>query len=133
MAGHPIDVHVGAKLRELRMQRRVSQMELAGRVGVTFQQIQKYEKGVNRISASKLFELAECLGVEVQEFFAGLPPGGGSKAERAAVPRLSAMDYEILALLGRIDDSEVKKQIRGIVFALVDREKKSDRVSSSRG
>ena len=69
----PVDVHVGARLRALRNSQRLSQEKLANTVGVTFQQIQKYESGVNRISASMLYGIARRLAVPVAAFFEGLP------------------------------------------------------------
>lgn len=64
-----IDKLVGARIRELRLSRGVSQTKLAGEIGVTFQQMQKYEKVVNRISAGRLFAVAKELGVSVGYFF----------------------------------------------------------------
>lgn len=69
----PVDAHVGQRLRLLRKERGLSQTALAARVGVTFQQIQKYETGKNRLSASRLYRLASVLGVDVSAFFDGLP------------------------------------------------------------
>lgn len=65
----PIDVYVGARLRALRLQRKLSQSELAQALGLTFQQIQKYERGSNRISASKLLRAAEYLQAPVASLF----------------------------------------------------------------
>jgi transcriptional regulator with XRE-family HTH domain len=70
---NPIDVHVGGRVRLQRMLLGVSQEKLAERLGLTFQQIQKYEKGVNRIGASRLFDLAHVLGVPVQFFYDDAP------------------------------------------------------------
>lgn len=69
---HPIDVHVGARIRHRRAIVGLNQTELALKVGVTFQSIQKYERGTNRVSASRLQEIAEVLGVPVSHFFEGL-------------------------------------------------------------
>ena len=66
---NPIDVEVGARLRVLRRSRGLSQSDLAERLGLTFQQVQKYERGANRISASKLWKVAEVLKVPVGELF----------------------------------------------------------------
>jgi len=81
---NPIDIHVGARLRLLRTIVGMSQTELAERVGLTFQAIQKYEHGDIRISASRLYELAIILGVSVSSFFVDLPdtasPEAGDKA-----------------------------------------------------
>lgn len=68
---NPIDAAVGERIRQLRKERRFTQTELAEAVGLTFQQIQKYEKARNRISASKLVQIAEILDVEVSELFIG--------------------------------------------------------------
>ncbi len=84
-ARHPVDVHVGARIRALRKKRGLSQSALGKRIGVTFQQIQKYERGANRVSASALYEIAGLLGVPVAEMFAGLlSPGGESESADAA-------------------------------------------------
>ena len=69
---HPIDLHVGRRLRELRLLRGMSQSDLGKCVGVTFQQIQKYERGTNRVSASTLYEFATQLAVSVAFFYDGL-------------------------------------------------------------
>ena len=71
-AANPIDISVGSKLREKRRGAGMSQDQLAQRVGLTFQQIQKYEKGANRISCSKIYQFAEVLNVPVSHFFEGL-------------------------------------------------------------
>ncbi len=70
---NPIDVHVGSRVRFRRMLLGMSQEKLGERLGLTFQQVQKYEKGVNRIGASRLFELANVLGVNVQFFYDEAP------------------------------------------------------------
>ena len=69
---HFVDRHVGSRLRQLRRACGMSQDELAQAVGLTFQQVQKYEKGANRISSSKLYEFAKRLEVKVENFFQGL-------------------------------------------------------------
>lgn len=66
---HPVDASVGAQVRQFRRQRGMTQTELGDILGLTFQQIQKYERGTNRISASKLAMLAEALNVHVGAFF----------------------------------------------------------------
>lgn len=69
---HPIDLHVGQRLRQRRCVLGLTQQRLAEAVGIKFQQIQKYESGANRVSASRLWALAEALGVPVSHFFEGL-------------------------------------------------------------
>ena len=68
-----IDIHVGKRLKIRRNLMGLSQDELAKEIGITFQQIQKYEHGTNRISAGKLFEFAKALNVHINFFFEGLP------------------------------------------------------------
>lgn len=69
---HPVDRHVGRRVAERRIGRGLTQSDLARALGLTFQQVQKYEKGANRISASKLWDAAQCLEVEIAYFFSGL-------------------------------------------------------------
>lgn len=75
-----VDAHVGATIRLRRKTRGLSQAALAQSIGITFQQIQKYERGANRVSASTLVRLARALKCEVADLFVGLP-GGGSRGE----------------------------------------------------
>ena len=69
---HLVDVEVGKRIRVQRTLRKMSQTELGNRIGVTFQQVQKYERGSNRVSASKLVEIANALDVDVRLFFENL-------------------------------------------------------------
>lgn len=69
---HPVDVHVGKRVRHRRWMVGMTQQQLAGKVGIKFQQIQKYETGMNRVSASRLWDIAEALDVPVSFFFEGL-------------------------------------------------------------
>ena len=70
---NPIDVHVGNRVRMRRMLIGMSQEKLGDQLGLTFQQVQKYEKGSNRVSASRLFQMAQILGVTVQFFYDDMP------------------------------------------------------------
>jgi transcriptional regulator with XRE-family HTH domain len=69
---HPVDAHVGKRVRHRRWMLGMTQQQLADRVGIKFQQIQKYETGMNRISASRLYDIARVLEVPVAFFFEGL-------------------------------------------------------------
>ncbi len=69
---HPVDVHVGKRIRHRRWVIGMTQQQLAERVGIKFQQIQKYETGMNRVSSSRLWDISETLGVPVSFFFEGL-------------------------------------------------------------
>jgi transcriptional regulator with XRE-family HTH domain len=66
---HPIDLHVGERIRLRRKILKMSQSQLAERIGITFQQVQKYEKGTNRVGAGRLYDIASILGVDVSFFF----------------------------------------------------------------
>jgi len=69
---HPVDAHVGKRIRHRRWMVGMTQQQLADKVGIKFQQIQKYETGMNRVSASRLWDVAEALGVTISFFFEGL-------------------------------------------------------------
>ncbi|PLR28650.1 transcriptional regulator [Caulobacter zeae] len=71
---HPVDQHVGARIRLRRKLLRISQVKLAQGLGLTFQQVQKYKRGTNRVSASMLYNLAGLLRTRPAWFFEGLPP-----------------------------------------------------------
>ncbi len=81
-----IDVHVGSRIRMRRQLVNMSQEKLGELLGITFQQVQKYEKGANRISASRLFFSAKTLGVPVQFFFEGLPGIDGEGMKEGGSP-----------------------------------------------
>ena len=71
---HPVDVHVGKRVRHRRWMVGMTQQQLGDIVGIKFQQIQKYETGMNRISASRLWDIADALGVAISYFFEGMEP-----------------------------------------------------------
>ena len=73
---HPVDLHVGKRVRHRRWMVGMTQQQLATQVGIKFQQIQKYETGMNRVSASRLWDIAAALKVDVSYFFEGLETGG---------------------------------------------------------
>lgn len=85
---HPVDRHVGAQVARRRLSLKLTQSDLARALGLTFQQIQKYERGANRISASKLWDIARFLDVEIGSFFAGIETG----LDRTALDRLAVPD-----------------------------------------
>jgi transcriptional regulator with XRE-family HTH domain len=86
---NPIDIHVGSRVRLRRMMLSMSQEKLGESLGITFQQIQKYEKGTNRIGASRLQHIARVLQVPVSFFFEDAPggPEGGDAAGMAEAPQ----------------------------------------------
>lgn len=123
---NPIDVHVGARVRLRRMLLGMSQEKLGEHLGLTFQQIQKYEKGINRIGASRLFDLSQVLGVPVQFFYEELAvggPGGAAgfaerPAESYAVEFLGSREgLELNKAFARITDPRVRRSIVDLVRA----------------
>lgn len=71
----PVDIHIGSRIRMRRLQLGITQQEIAGRLTMSFQQVQKYENGTNRVSGSRMAKIAEMLGVDPGFFFANLPGG----------------------------------------------------------
>jgi transcriptional regulator with XRE-family HTH domain len=94
---HPVDVHVGKRVRHRRWMVGMTQQQLAEKVGIKFQQIQKYETGMNRVSASRLWDIADALGVPVSFFFEGLEEqtSGGAGVGHADI----MVDKEALELV----------------------------------
>jgi transcriptional regulator with XRE-family HTH domain len=100
----PIDISIGSRLRLRRLAMGFSQETLAKSLGITFQQIQKYERGTNRIFASRLFRLAQVLRVPVGYFFQGQPPqGAASVAEDANGGAFAPAEEAVHDLLGKSD------------------------------
>src|SRR5262249_24494298 len=83
---NPIDKHVGNRVRMRRMMLKMSQQKLGDAIGLTFQQVQKYEKGTNRIGASRLQQISQVLGVPVPFFFEGAPNSPGMPRGPAMAP-----------------------------------------------
>ncbi|MEJ1991195.1 MAG: helix-turn-helix transcriptional regulator [Maritimibacter sp.] len=95
---HPVDVHVGKRIRHRRWMVGMTQQQLAEKVGIKFQQIQKYETGMNRVSASRLWDISEALSVSIEFFFEGLEGGMAAMAE-ATMPGDILADKEALELV----------------------------------
>jgi len=124
----PVDVEVGHRIRIERLSRGLSQTALANQLGVTFQQVQKYEKGVNRIGASRLFQISKILDVPVQFFFEEAPYTGDGNAVRGmAEPDSEAFILEFLnsreglelnRAFVKIGDPKVRKSVVDLVRAL---------------
>jgi len=115
---HKTDVHVGRRLREARIAQGLSQTALGQELGVSFQQIQKYERGLNRIGSSRLWDVSNILGVPVSYFFEGLAVSEGSRlgdAEPSAP--LSQRALETARALDAIESDEVKSHLHRLVKA----------------
>lgn len=126
-APNPIDRHVGSRVRMRRMMISMSQEKLGERLGITFQQVQKYEKGTNRIGASRVQQIAGILGVPVSFFFEGAPTSDadGAVASEAGNPAYVS-DFlatsEGLALskaFMKVTDPKVRRRIVDLVEAMV--------------
>lgn len=87
---HPVDVHVGKRVRHRRWLVGMTQQQLAEKVGIKFQQIQKYETGANRVSASRLWDIADALDVPVAFFFEGIEESGKKSAQNVAAEAIPA-------------------------------------------
>jgi transcriptional regulator with XRE-family HTH domain len=97
---HPVDVHVGKRVRHRRWLVGMTQQQLAEKVGIKFQQIQKYETGANRVSASRLWDISDALGVPVAFFFEGIEEAQSeTKPMSEAVPADLLGDKEALDLI----------------------------------
>jgi len=115
----PIDVHVGARLRLRRTMLRISQEKLAAALGLTFQQVQKYERAANRISASRLYQLCRILGVRIGFFYDGLDRAHAANpgfAEAAAepfesAPRRQRETIELVESFHVSDDPAVRRRL----------------------
>ena len=123
---NPIDVHVGLQVRLRRKELKISQEKLAEALGLTFQQVQKYERGSNRISASKLYEIARTLRVSIAWFFEGLgDPMKGDDGDSASSAfahgfLLTQDGVDLANLFPKIPERRVRRRIVELVRAMTD-------------
>jgi transcriptional regulator with XRE-family HTH domain len=89
---HPVDAHVGKRIRHRRWMVGMTQQQLADKVGIKFQQIQKYETGMNRVSASRLWDIAEALDVTIAFFFEGLGDAATARPENDLMADKEALE-----------------------------------------
>ncbi|HEV2532442.1 helix-turn-helix domain-containing protein [Phenylobacterium sp.] len=122
---NPVDRHVGLRIRMRRKEMGFSQERLADAVGVTFQQIQKYERAANRVSASKLWELAQALKIGIGYFYDGL----AEIEADASLPQASMQDFlltpeglELAACFPRIPTPRLRRRLVELVRALTEAE-----------
>lgn len=116
----PVDVEVGQRIRLHRLQSGLSQTELAKQLGITFQQVQKYEKGVNRVGAGRLTKIAHVLGVPVMALFGA--PGletAGRDEPRSGASTLTLLTttgaLRLLRAYGRLNDGRMRSSIVQVV------------------
>src|SRR6201989_2009942 len=127
---NPIDAQVGNRVRIRRMLIGMSQEKLGDLLGLTFQQVQKYEKGVNRIGAGRLFEVSRILGVPIDFFYEGVSgPAGGRAgfAEAEAAPPVmefvsSGEGLQLSLAFMKIRDPKVRKRVLDLVKSLAEEE-----------
>ena len=116
----PVDVQVGSRIRLLRKGAQMSQTDLAEQLGVTFQQVQKYEKGITRVSAGRLTKIAAALGVPVSELLGD--DGAGQSNRRAVAEARSPLKLltspgalRLLKAYARIDNGNQRRNIVALV------------------
>jgi transcriptional regulator with XRE-family HTH domain len=123
---HPVDLYVGARLRIRRKMMGLSQTQVADALGITFQQIQKYERGANRISASKLYDAAKLLQAPVSYFFEGLSDTDGGIddgfSQRMTEFVSTPEGLELASLFPRLPDRRLRRRVVDLVRAMVDDE-----------
>jgi len=124
LGADPVDLHVGARIRMRRRFIGMSQQALAETLGLTFQQVQKYERGSNRVSASKLYEIARALGVGAGYFFEGLADPMQGRAEATAAGADTAREFlfsseglELARLFPRLKSLELRQELLRLVRA----------------
>jgi len=115
-----IDTIVGARVRLLRERRKMSQTALGERIGVSFQQVQKYERGANRISASALYQIARALEVQPADFFEGIQ--AEQKGEREWSRIIDPQINQLVDGFGRIASSKMRAKIVELVTLLAQQE-----------
>ncbi len=124
-----IDIHVGSRLRTRRIIVGMSQEKLGDQLGLTFQQVQKYEKGLNRIGASRLYAISRILGTSIQYFFEDLPSDirdGGDPASKPVTAEESQMTrfvnspegVQLNLAFSRIQDSATRRRLTELVRTL---------------
>lgn len=133
---NPIDIHVGGRIRLRRMMSGLSQERLGEHMGLTFQQIQKYEKGANRVGASRLFQLAQVLEVPVSYFFddlesdeaSGLASGfAESKSQDFVLEFLNSREgLELNRAFVKIQDPKVRRKVVDLIRSLSEEESGED-------
>lgn len=129
---NPIDVQVGNRVRIRRMLIGMSQERLGDLLGLTFQQVQKYEKGVNRIGAGRLFEVSRILNVPVDFFYEGLnaPEQPGMREPESSPPVMEFMSsgegLQLSLAFMKIKDAKVRKRVLDLVKSLAEEEEQKN-------
>jgi transcriptional regulator with XRE-family HTH domain len=123
---NPIDIQVGNRVRIRRMLIGMSQERLGDLLGLTFQQVQKYEKGVNRIGAGRLFEVSRILNVPIDFFYEGVSTQPGAGEPESAPPVMefvsSGEGLQLSLAFMKIKDAKVRKRVLDLVKSLAEEE-----------
>ena len=115
-----VDTHVGQRIRDKRNERGMSQTEVANALGVTFQQVQKYERGTNRVGASRLFDLSRILSVPIQYFFAGLNNQSTpiEKEDDNVIHLMKPVTVELVEAYYKVENLQVRRQILSTIRSI---------------
>ena len=122
-----VDKHVGERVRVRRIMLKMSQGELGTKIGVTFQQLQKYEKGTNRIGASRLYQLSQVLDVPPGFFFEDLPGakgrGGNAMPDYLVDVMSTALGQRIVKALSRVQDPKMRANFGRLIEGVAGEER----------
>ncbi len=121
MACDEIDIEIGKRLRQARAAAGLSQTELGVQLGISFQQVQKYEKGRNRIGGGRLYKVARILGVKITYFFDGVERLLDADAVPAGINAMGAIDNRTIRaaqVLANLPDENIKEQVFKLIAAL---------------
>lgn len=130
-AADSVDAHIGARVRMRRQMMSMSQEQLGEALGLTFQQVQKYEKGLNRIGAGRLYRIAQALQVQISFFFEGLPDPDAAEGSRGEISPektavmafvSSAEGYSLSAAFSRIEDPSTRRRLVDLVRTIAQSE-----------
>ena len=113
---HPIDIYVGSRVRRRRTLLGLNQTQLGEKLGITFQQVQKYENGANRISASRLYQMTRILGVPVSFFFDGLLEGASAWSPDNILVKRETLEF--VRAYYRIGDPVARKHLFELTKAM---------------
>ena len=126
---NPVDVHVGLQVRLRRKALKISQETLADALGLTFQQVQKYERGTNRISASKLYDIARTLQVSIAWFFEGLGDPATTRVDELSLPQpnpsaiaflMTPEGMDLASLFPRLAQRHVRRRLVELIRSMVE-------------
>jgi transcriptional regulator with XRE-family HTH domain len=123
----PIDALVGQNIRVRRIDKGLTQTDLANRIGVTFQQVQKYEQGVNRVGGGRLFKIADVLELPLSAFFEGAKIARHQESPLELLTEPHAL--RMIKAFCQIDDEETRRLLVEVVERLASRETKKKRLS----